>query len=304
MDNYVFNGDELPKFRLLKSLLISLLFISISVVISINFLYLSRIKNFDPENYGFIFELIILLLLTVIFFITQFSPLNMKIYLTISIGMILWIISGIIDFMDELFYQPLWLSVWGEDLLRSIGMTIFTLGIRILVINVKRHIKNIKKLAIYDELTKLPNRRYFKSVLSNYENHILTIIILDLDYFKRINDVYGHEKGDVVLQEFGQLLTKKNLPNAISACLGGEEFAVFIETQDISTVEEYITSLIESSRSIQINKDNYLTISAGITIKQQQESAHAAMKRADSALYLAKANGRNRYEWLTYEKLS
>ncbi|RQW64453.1 diguanylate cyclase domain-containing protein [Vibrio viridaestus] len=64
-----------------------------------------------------------------------------------------------------------------------------------------------------------------------------------------------------------------------------------------TTLEKYISLLLESSRSIQIYKDQYLTVSAGIAIKQQQESTHSAMKRADKALYLAKENGRDRYEW-------
>ncbi|NIY90730.1 GGDEF domain-containing protein [Vibrio diazotrophicus] len=297
MENFVFSGNEPAKFVQLKILLICFLFISTSSVIGGNILFLSKINNISYENYGIIFELIVLLLLILIFFIIQTSPLHPKNYLIISIGMILWIVSGTIDFMDELFQQPLWLSVWGEDLLRSVGMVLCIIGLGRLVKSVKRYIRDIKKLAIYDELTELPNRRCFNSVLSNYENRILTIIILDLDYFKRINDTYGHEKGDTVLQEFGRILADKNLPNAMSARLGGEEFAIFIDTQDLSTVENYISSLLESCRSIKIHKDTHLTVSAGIALKQQQESTHNAMKRADQALYRAKINGRNRYEW-------
>ncbi|RQW64274.1 GGDEF domain-containing protein [Vibrio viridaestus] len=180
-----FSSEKSPKFLLLKLTIICLLIISILMIIVINIAFLPNVTNIDKENYGYIFELMVLLLLIVIFSIIQISPLGKKNYLIVTVGMIFWIWSATIDFMDELFSQPLWLSVWGEDLLRSICMTICVIGMGRLVKSIKRHISDIKKLAIYDELTELPNRRCFKSVLSNYEDHILTIIILDLDFFKK-----------------------------------------------------------------------------------------------------------------------
>ncbi|KJY81448.1 hypothetical protein TW81_17995 [Vibrio galatheae] len=297
MEEIVFNESNKNKSFVIKFAMACTLLVSISIVVALNIIFTNPIENILSENYGYIFEFLVLVLLIVIFSIIQVTPLNRKNYLTISIGLIIWIISCTIDFMDEIFYQPLWLSVWGEDLLRSIGMIICIVGLHRLVKSVKRYISEIKRLAIYDDLTDLPNRRFFKEVLSRYENMRLTMIIIDLDHFKSVNDTYGHEKGDTVLRAFGKLLSSMNLPNSMSARLGGEEFAVFIETHDRTLIDNYISQLLVRSRSISISKDQHLTVSAGISLKTEKESAHHAMKRADSALYIAKGNGRNRYEW-------
>jgi two-component system, cell cycle response regulator len=160
------------------------------------------------------------------------------------------------------------------------------------------------EMAITDALTGLHNRRYM-------ENHIgtlveqavvrgkpLTVLVLDIDYFKSINDTHGHDPGDEVLREFA-LRIRKSIRGIDLACRdGGEEFVVMRETDvGVATmVAERLRRRIASepfaiqrgARAVQV------TISIGIAGVTEGESAASATKRADQPLYRAKRDGRNR----------
>jgi two-component system cell cycle response regulator len=160
--------------------------------------------------------------------------------------------------------------------------------------------------AITDALTGLHNRRYMESHLGKLVEQAsargkqLAVLVLDIDYFKSINDTYGHDCGDDVLREFA-VRVRKSIRGIDLACrIGGEEFVVVMPETDMAvaaTVAERLRRKIaaepfpieQGRRAIDV------TISIGIAaLESPQDTAAQLLKRADQALYRAKRNGRNR----------
>jgi len=162
------------------------------------------------------------------------------------------------------------------------------------------------EMAITDALTGLHNRRYMESHLATLIEQAasrgkpLSALVVDIDYFKSINDTHGHDAGDDVLREFA-LRLKKSIRGIDLACrYGGEEFVVVMPETDMAVatmVAERLRRRIASEPfSISQGSDRIeVTISVGIAaIGDAQDSAQALLKRADQALYRAKRDGRNR----------
>jgi len=167
--------------------------------------------------------------------------------------------------------------------------------------------KKVEELSITDELTKLNNRRHFNSVLSGElaraarKKKLFCLLMLDLDYFKKYNDTYGHQEGDSVLEKTGRLL--KNIlkrPDDYGFRIGGEEFAViFFPDSEKSSIEfaEKIRTHIKDLKIIHENNSaaKYVTASIGIVcaVPGVEKNTSWFYKRADEALYDAKEKGRN-----------
>ncbi|MGP0095025.1 MAG: PleD family two-component system response regulator [Xanthobacteraceae bacterium] len=162
------------------------------------------------------------------------------------------------------------------------------------------------EMAITDALTGLYNRRYMESHLATLVEQAaargkpLTVLILDIDYFKAINDSYGHDAGDDVLREFA-LRIRKSIRGIDLACrYGGEEFVAVMPETDMAVatmVAERLRRRIASEPfSIQQGKGSVtVTISVGLAaLGSPNETAAEILKRADQALYRAKRDGRNR----------
>jgi two-component system cell cycle response regulator len=162
------------------------------------------------------------------------------------------------------------------------------------------------EMAITDALTSLYNRRYMETHLAALTEQAtqrgkpITVLILDIDFFKSINDGHGHDAGDDVLREFS-LRIRKSIRNIDLACrYGGEEFVIVMPETDIavaSMVAERIRRRIASEPfPIQQGAKNLeVTISIGIAaLNGTDDTAAAMLKRADTALYRAKRDGRNR----------
>jgi two-component system, cell cycle response regulator len=161
------------------------------------------------------------------------------------------------------------------------------------------------EMAITDGLTGLHNRRYMESHAGTLVEQAtsrgkpLTVLVLDIDYFKSINDSYGHDAGDDVLREFA-IRIRKSIRGIDLACrYGGEEFVVLMPETDMSVatkVAERLRRCIASepfpiqqgARQIEV------TISVGIAALGDGDNAASVLKRADQALYRAKRDGRNR----------
>ncbi len=161
------------------------------------------------------------------------------------------------------------------------------------------------EMSITDALTGLFNRRYMESHVGTLVEQAstrgkpLTVLVLDIDYFKSINDTYGHDAGDDVLREFS-IRIKKSIRGIDLACrYGGEEFVVVMPETDMAVatlVAERLRRRIagepfpiqQGSRAVEV------TISIGIAALGRNENAAAVLKRADQALYRAKRDGRNR----------
>jgi two-component system cell cycle response regulator len=161
------------------------------------------------------------------------------------------------------------------------------------------------EMAITDALTGLYNRRYMETHVgtlveqANARSKPLTVLVLDIDYFKSINDSWGHDAGDDVLREFAVRIRKSIRGIDLACRYGGEEFVVIMPETDMAVatmVAERLRRRIASEPfPIQQGTRNIeVTISIGLAALARGEDAAAVVKRADQALYRAKRDGRNR----------
>ncbi len=162
------------------------------------------------------------------------------------------------------------------------------------------------EMAITDALTGLYNRRYMESHLSTLVEQAaargkpLTALVLDIDYFKSVNDNHGHDAGDDVLREFATRVRKSIRGIDLACRYGGEEFVIIMPETDMAVatiVAERLRRRIASERfPIQQGASSIeVTISIGIaTLDTADDNAAHILKRADQALYRAKRDGRNR----------
>lgn len=161
----------------------------------------------------------------------------------------------------------------------------------------------IEQIARIDALTGLVNRRTLDEALSREvaragrQRQPLTLVIGDIDHFKRINDTYGHVVGDQVLSDVGKVLGSDVRPYDLAARFGGEEFVLLFPG---TGVEEGVVAAERVRRKIESlqvrNCPERITISLGAATWMDSESAEAFVARCDTALYRAKNGGRNRVE--------
>jgi diguanylate cyclase (GGDEF)-like protein len=173
------------------------------------------------------------------------------------------------------------------------------------VINLKQSINKTKskldKLANRDRLTKLYNRRYFdEEIEKELERAVrykysLSLFMIDIDFFKKINDTYGHQKGDQVLAVVSSIISENTRLNDIVARYGGEEIVVLIPemvSDNAMYLAEKIRSRVETETSKRIAI--LVTVSIGGAFYKTNDSSTNLIKKADDALYEAKKRGRNR----------
>lgn len=167
--------------------------------------------------------------------------------------------------------------------------------------------QELRELSVRDSLTGLYNHSYFHKWLEDSlgqlkkKEHVLSLAMVDLDYFKSINDAYGHQTGDIILKTVSGLLNNLEIRDYICARYGGEEFAlVFIgkdTTQTLSIMEDVRKKISREAFEIQARR-LHITISAGIVEARFSETKKInktdLIESADQALYRAKAKGRNR----------
>lgn len=161
--------------------------------------------------------------------------------------------------------------------------------------------KNVKKLSYIDKLTNVYNRNYLHEIQDNINLDDYIIAALDIDHFKDVNDTYGHDVGDIILKEVGNvLLHTVRLNEDIVIRYGGEEFVIFIKTtQDNSSVSLNVIQRVFTNIKEQkmfINDEDYIhiTVSIGInTTPNRSKNFLEAFKLADEALYEAKQSGRD-----------
>ncbi len=161
--------------------------------------------------------------------------------------------------------------------------------------------KQLVELAYGDALTGLYNRRYFDKVLSSEirrsirYKRVLSMIMVDIDHFKKFNDTYGHQKGDSVLRTVGTILKENSRSSDIVCRYGGEEIAVILPEQTIKqgieTAEKLREILASEAKEIEGVE---ITASFGVSSTGgDQCSEKELISRCDQALYLAKKSGRN-----------
>lgn len=164
----------------------------------------------------------------------------------------------------------------------------------------------VRKLADFDELTEVHNVRFFRTQfyneykLAQRHNRPLSLIIFDVDHFKKVNDAYGHIQGDQVLKTLGSILSKNIRSTDLAARYGGEEFVLLLPETDIqgaSRVAEKLRVDISSTHIPIYNQPNQfhsVTVSVGAAQMIPDREPDDLIHRADEALYKAKNDGRNR----------
>jgi len=159
----------------------------------------------------------------------------------------------------------------------------------------------LKNLANTDKLTNASNRQYFdqrlaeEALLSTRYKQVFSIIFFDLDYFKKVNDQYGHAEGDKVLVDFSSIIRTLNRDTDLFARYGGEEFILLAKMANKHTAEEIYQRIKEKINRHVFGKAGHITFSAGIAeFDCNSDTIESIMKRADKALYAAKDTGRNR----------
>lgn len=160
-----------------------------------------------------------------------------------------------------------------------------------------RMYEEVKLLSLRDPLTGLANRRMMEidlersMALAKRGGSPLSVLMMDIDYFKKYNDTHGHQAGDRLLKEVGNVLTEEVRTGDLVARYGGEEFLVLLPDTEIegavNTAERIRTAVSESLG---------VTISIGAAAYQMEEKPEGLIERADKALYRAKEGGRNRVE--------
>ncbi|MBB1325318.1 GGDEF domain-containing protein [Pseudoalteromonas sp. SR45-1] len=275
--------------------------LSLALLIYIAIFSAYSLTSFPPlqvQNnvYGFTTDFINLAVIIFLFWMVQCSDLSKKAYIFSSFGLLLWSIGTTADVLDELVVQPYWVSVYFEDLCRTSGMLLTSYGL----FKTMRFVQSINnRLAaelIIDDLTKVHNRRYFYRHVKSANIVSYVILIIDIDHFKSINDEFGHDVGDSILQQLATTYNNAFEGNAQFARLGGEEFGGYLPTSNIEQVSEFCQQLIDLAHTINVKNTRHLTVSIGVAKQTPNEPLDKVMKRADQALYVAKKTGRDRFE--------
>lgn len=164
--------------------------------------------------------------------------------------------------------------------------------------------RKLAALSLNDPLTGLYNRRHMDNILpelcaeARRTGQPLAVALLDADHFKTVNDTWGHGFGDTWLQLIADILTRHaTRPRDITVRFGGEEFALLLPSTNLEGAQKVCDAILEDLRASSIEAPDgakaHLTLSAGIAILQPNEDQQEFFERADSALYKAKALGRN-----------
>lgn len=159
--------------------------------------------------------------------------------------------------------------------------------------------------SVIDALTGLHNRRYMESHMQTLltaaikGGHPLSVLLADIDHFKKVNDTYGHDVGDVVLKEFSKRFARNTRGVDLACRLGGEEFMIVMPDTDIARayqVGERLRACIAAD-PFPISSEQSIRVTASVglaTLEHKDDTAEVLYKKADQALYAAKRGGRNR----------
>jgi diguanylate cyclase (GGDEF)-like protein len=168
----------------------------------------------------------------------------------------------------------------------------------------KKALVELEKLAKTDELTGISNRRHFVELaqrefnLAKRQKRSFSLLILDIDCFKKINDTYGHPIGDYVIKFVAEECVRCLRKEDLCARWGGEEFIIFLSETDLKKaiiVAERINQTIENHNIIIKSNQIWITVSVGVSVyRDEDENVNQTISRADKALYQAKNMGRNK----------
>ncbi|MFC0445545.1 GGDEF domain-containing protein [Pseudidiomarina halophila] len=171
--------------------------------------------------------------------------------------------------------------------------------------------RELNRLASTDSLTLLHNRRHLTELAeaeitrAERYNKPLSVLLIDIDHFKLINDIFGHPKGDQVLQHLAKLIRLELRQHDLVGRWGGEEFLIVLPETDILTAEQVAERMRVAINGYNwrdnLKKDLSVTLSIGVSELGPNETLNRIISRADKALYISKSSGRNRVTKLNTE---
>ena len=167
----------------------------------------------------------------------------------------------------------------------------------------RSELTTVRSYAMIDELTKAHTRRAFEDTMASKINLYrqtevgFSLILYDIDHFKRVNDTYGHNVGDQVLSISSEIIRQNMRKSDLLARYGGEEFVVLLPgtgLDDAVRLGDQLRGILAAAKFVFRDKSLNVTASFGVSSTQQGDDRNALVERADKALYLAKSSGRNR----------
>ena len=196
-------------------------------------------------------------------------------------------------------------SFWAATLV-GLGLLIYVLyTLWLYLVEVRKTERTLRRQAMRDPLTGLFNRRFFDAGLdqeimrSRRSGNPVSLLILDIDHFKNVNDEYGHEAGDAVLRAIGQLLQTQVRGGDVACRFGGEEFVILMPAAHSQSAQVRGRQILEAIRGLEIPHQGHLlppvTASLGVAeFPSHAGSAERLLEAADNALFKAKRSGRDR----------
>jgi len=157
-----------------------------------------------------------------------------------------------------------------------------------------------RHMAMHDALTGLFNRRAFDELLAREMascrryGGTVSLVTIDIDHFKKVNDTYGHDVGDEVLKDLANILRNVSRPSDLPCRWGGEEFSWLLPKTDVEGARQAGERLRQAVSGFDFSTDERQTISMGVAELRSDETSDALCRRADLALYEAKETGRNK----------
>ncbi|MCG7392168.1 GGDEF domain-containing protein [Microvirga sp. ACRRW] len=184
---------------------------------------------------------------------------------------------------------PFYLYAMSKAVYRLCGMLVSTM----------RSERDSDHQARHDMLTGLPNRRFLTETAEASAALPMVMALVDIDRFKIVNDTYGHQIGDVVLQTIGRIMTTHLATFGMVGRFGGEEFALIApdaSTQQVVVALQGLLKEVERTTILAGGQRIHVTLSAGVAYREPGEELEQVYSDADTSLYLAKRSGRNRIE--------
>ena len=165
----------------------------------------------------------------------------------------------------------------------------------------KEQISMLYDLATQDEKTGLYNNKFFESIFemetekAQRGNQNLCLFIIDIDFFKKVNDTHGHIKADEFLKRLATILKKQLRKSDVAARFGGEEFFIILPYTDLKQAKVITSRLRNAIKSDPVLRKHGITVSGGLTCYKEKDTEKSLKERADKALYKAKETGRDKF---------
>jgi len=300
---------------LTENSLLGIILLSGTTLFFLNILYLKFTNNYTVSAYIVLYFLFVLMLvLTYTGGVSHTGPLwsfvlppvvlfihGLKRGVT-ELTIFLILILGILFIKDGVFYESLYEYTFKVRFIIIFIVVVFLSSLyqytrEISMKHMQKMQKDLEFFLRRDPLTGLYNRRGYDYNISNIEKASYgAILMCDIDHFKKVNDSYGHDAGDYVLQAIAEMIRENIRVEDLSVRWGGEEFFIFLS--EVTLSEAYIISekLRKKIEHTSIPYNNQLidvTMSIGISVVEKNIPLNEAIKNADSAMYLSKTRGRN-----------